>query len=413
MISARRRISAWVVMDLVVGEPLRAVLERGDAVPLAEALRVVEELLQALEAAHGRGVVHGAVRSGHVMLALDAAPLGTVRLTDFAGAQLWEGSLDLPAELEAPEQRRGALLDHRTDIWGAGTVLRDLLRPGAVQGDEFFRAGERLPRRRGPVADGAAAGDRRGAGDRAGGSAGGAFPERRGHGESAARCDVGAGGAAVAGAGGGVAGEPDACAGRGRRGRSCAGGGRPAGAHRRVVGGDGLARRLAGQAELAAAPFDGAMSCGLPAADPADSREAPLLPRLLAELTAAQAVASGADAIIAQEVPLVAVLPVEIPASVEAVPFGPQAPVAPPLEPQPAPPSLALAAVASPAPDPGDAGEDAAAWVAPSDGAEFLAETLPLRRDGGAGCDRCRRHASADACPRRGQAGGCGGRASR
>jgi serine/threonine-protein kinase len=125
---------AWIAMELVIGQTLRDALRVPGRLPLREALRIGRELLDALQAAHARGVIHRDVKPCNIMLAMDAGDgHGRVRLTDFGIASLVVGQR--PGEFEfvgtpsvmAPEQIRGEACDERTDLWSAGVVLYELL----------------------------------------------------------------------------------------------------------------------------------------------------------------------------------------------------------------------------------------------------------------------------------------------
>jgi serine/threonine-protein kinase len=126
---------AWIAMELVIGEPLSAVLAREGAPEEAEALRLGRELLAALGHAHQRGVLHRDVKPANILLAVDERPgLGTLRLGDFGVARLSrgtvagldEGPIGTPAWM-SPEQLRGEAVDARADLWGAAVVLYEAL----------------------------------------------------------------------------------------------------------------------------------------------------------------------------------------------------------------------------------------------------------------------------------------------
>jgi serine/threonine-protein kinase len=156
---------AWIAMDLVIGEPLSAVLAREGALPEAQVLRLGRELLSALGHAHQRGVLHRDVKPANILLAVDERPgLGTLRLGDFGVAHLSrgtvagleEGVIGTPAWM-SPEQTRGEALDGRADLWAAAVVLYEALtgaRPFAGFGERLqtrIQAGEFLaPSRRRP-----------------------------------------------------------------------------------------------------------------------------------------------------------------------------------------------------------------------------------------------------------------------
>ena len=117
-----------LVMELVDGEPLSARLERG-RIPLREGARYVAAVLDALEYAHGRGVVHRDVKPANIML----AAAGAVKLTDFGLAQTAGGGPATGAGLMAgspyymsPEQVVGAPSDGRSDCYSVGVILYEI-----------------------------------------------------------------------------------------------------------------------------------------------------------------------------------------------------------------------------------------------------------------------------------------------
>lgn len=125
---------AWIVMELVIGETLKAVLDRGERPSIAETVRVVCALLDALHYAHGRGIVHRDVKPANILLALGAEDgLGEVRLADFGIARIGDAQqtvagamLGTPATM-SPEQLRGEDTDPRSDLWSVGVILYEML----------------------------------------------------------------------------------------------------------------------------------------------------------------------------------------------------------------------------------------------------------------------------------------------
>ena len=137
-----------IVMELVDGETLAARLQ-GGPLPLDEALRLAEQIADALDAAHQNGIIHRDLKPANVKI----TPAGTVKLLDFGLAKfLADPALDtvtLPAVTAravvmgtpaymAPEQAEGKSLDRRVDVWAFGVVLYEM-----VTGERPFR-GESL-----------------------------------------------------------------------------------------------------------------------------------------------------------------------------------------------------------------------------------------------------------------------------
>ena len=120
----------WVAMELVEGESLEALLERGPLAP-ARAARLAGEVALALAHAHALGLLHRDVKPANVLL---RAGDGSAVLTDFGLALPLEAGdprltrtgvfVGTPACM-APEQARGQREGVGTpaDVWGLGAVL--------------------------------------------------------------------------------------------------------------------------------------------------------------------------------------------------------------------------------------------------------------------------------------------------
>ncbi|NUP39893.1 MAG: protein kinase [Streptomyces sp.] len=138
----------WIVMELIRGESLHEVLQRGP-VEASEAARIGLAVLGALDAAHAVGIVHRDVKPANVLLG--APPLSTslergvpharVVLTDFGIAHVQgEESLTVSGEfvgsLEfvAPERMSGRGAGPASDLWSLGVLLY-----AAVEGVSPFR----------------------------------------------------------------------------------------------------------------------------------------------------------------------------------------------------------------------------------------------------------------------------------
>ncbi|GGV25696.1 serine/threonine-protein kinase [Streptomyces spectabilis] len=134
---AREEGRPWIVMELVRGLALSDVLEAEGPMTPQRAARIGAEVLGALRAAHGAGVLHRDVKPGNVLLGND----GRVVLTDF-GIAMVEGSSALTMtgevvgspEFLAPERALGQRPGPESDLWSLGVLLY-----AAVEGVSPFR----------------------------------------------------------------------------------------------------------------------------------------------------------------------------------------------------------------------------------------------------------------------------------
>lgn len=135
---------AFLVMELLDGETIEHRWRRKDrSLSPQEALSLVDQLLDTLAAAHGRGIVHRDLKPENMFLTRD----GTVKVLDFGIARVRElstpqttlagSAIGTPAFM-APEQARGRWqdVDGRTDLWAVGATLYTLIT------GKFVHAGE-------------------------------------------------------------------------------------------------------------------------------------------------------------------------------------------------------------------------------------------------------------------------------
>jgi eukaryotic-like serine/threonine-protein kinase len=121
---------AYLVMELVDGEPLSDLLAREPRLEVAPTLDIVGQTAAALAAAHAAGVVHRDVKPGNVLLRGD----GRVAITDFGIA--WSAS-SVPltrtgqvvgtAHYFSPEQARGLRAGPGSDVYALGLIAYECL----------------------------------------------------------------------------------------------------------------------------------------------------------------------------------------------------------------------------------------------------------------------------------------------
>ena len=123
----------WFTMPFVEGESLRDRLRRERQLPVEDAVQITREAAQALEYAHGHGVIHRDIKPENLLLTLD----GNTLVADFGVARGLTGDdprltntgivVGTPAYM-SPEQAAGdPRMDARSDIYSLGCVLYEML----------------------------------------------------------------------------------------------------------------------------------------------------------------------------------------------------------------------------------------------------------------------------------------------
>ncbi len=130
---------AYLVMELIAGEPLSALLARDGALDTATTLSILRQTAFALGEAHRAGMVHRDVKPGNILV----CPDGHVKITDFGIA--WSarsvaltrtGQVIGTPQYLSPEQAEGRLASPASDVYGLGLIGYESLtgRP-AFEGD--------------------------------------------------------------------------------------------------------------------------------------------------------------------------------------------------------------------------------------------------------------------------------------
>ncbi|MFL0388699.1 Stk1 family PASTA domain-containing Ser/Thr kinase [Curtobacterium sp. 179-B 9B NHS] len=121
----------YIVMEHVDGRALSDVLDDGPLDP-AEAVRITEGILTALEYSHRAGVVHRDIKPANVMVThsgqVKVMDFGIARaITDTSATVAQTTSILGTASYFSPEQARGETVDARTDLYSTGVLLFELL----------------------------------------------------------------------------------------------------------------------------------------------------------------------------------------------------------------------------------------------------------------------------------------------
>jgi serine/threonine-protein kinase len=124
---------AYLVMELVDGEPLSAILARAGRLSSEATLDIISQAARALDAAHQAGIVHRDIKPGNLLVAAG----GTTKITDFGIAtavraaqapHLTETGMVMGTALYvSPEQATGAPVTASSDVYSLGVVAYECL----------------------------------------------------------------------------------------------------------------------------------------------------------------------------------------------------------------------------------------------------------------------------------------------
>src|SRR5581483_4569588 len=129
---------AYIVSELVDGDSLRAVIDRG-RLPIRKVVDITVQIAEALAAAHAAGIIHRDLKPENIMITRE----GRAKVLDFglakqnlAGPRSEDSAtmaLSQPGMVMgtvgymSPEQVRGETVDNRTDIFSFGCILYEMV----------------------------------------------------------------------------------------------------------------------------------------------------------------------------------------------------------------------------------------------------------------------------------------------
>ncbi|GAB3581465.1 protein kinase domain-containing protein [Calidifontibacter terrae] len=122
--------AAYLVMELVEGEPLSAIIRRRAPLTAVESIELLEQAVAALEAAHRKGIIHRDVKPANIVV----TPEGVAKLTDFGIARALGSAgmtragevLGTPQYLP-PEAALGKEVGPQADVYSLAVVAFEML----------------------------------------------------------------------------------------------------------------------------------------------------------------------------------------------------------------------------------------------------------------------------------------------
>jgi serine/threonine protein kinase len=130
----------YIVMEYLEGEDLAAILDRGVKQPYNEAVDIVIQMLSGLYAAHQKGIIHRDLKPENIFVITEPSGEKYIKIVDFGISRLIQEAKEKSARVTkegtvigtplymSPEQARGRMdMDHRADLFGAGTILYEML----------------------------------------------------------------------------------------------------------------------------------------------------------------------------------------------------------------------------------------------------------------------------------------------
>ena len=134
---------SYMVLEFLDGEDVSQMLEtRGAPTPIAEAVDIVLEALEAIAEAHAMGIVHRDLKPGNLFLARKANGARTVKVLDFGISKATNpfalgnsdhaltstrSMLGSPLYMSPEQLRSSKNVDRRSDIWALGVILYEML----------------------------------------------------------------------------------------------------------------------------------------------------------------------------------------------------------------------------------------------------------------------------------------------
>jgi serine/threonine-protein kinase len=119
----------YFVMRFMTGGSLSAWIEKGKF-SVEDTARIIEKIAQGLTYAHKKGIIHRDLKPDNILFDNNGDPFisdfGIAKLSESTGSLTGGGIIGTPAYM-SPEQAQGSELDSRSDVYGLGVIVYQML----------------------------------------------------------------------------------------------------------------------------------------------------------------------------------------------------------------------------------------------------------------------------------------------
>lgn len=118
----------YIVMELIEGITLKKYIERKGKLPVKEAVSILVQVSQGIEAAHNNHIIHRDIKPQNIIISKE----GKVKVTDFgiaraASTNTISSNAMGSVHYISPEQAKGGFIDEKSDIYSLGITLYEMV----------------------------------------------------------------------------------------------------------------------------------------------------------------------------------------------------------------------------------------------------------------------------------------------